>query len=792
MKNPKNTSTILCILDGFGLAPASINNVISEAFRQKKIRHIPQLFNYPWVTLDADGESVGQEYGLVGNSEVGHMNIGGLSLIPQLSYEITQSSCSAFQPTQLPRNQLATPKHIFQSCTTSTSTIHLIGLFSTGTIHSDLRHWIGAIEAALDNSFDSIVLHLFSDGRDSDKKSLLETWKLFESQLHTKTNNINSSDVTKRISLGSIAGRFYGMDRDTNWDRTEKALQAIFKNQLMRTSFEIIYQTIESLTLEEYNKGNFDENITPTSFGQGIEKNDVMWFVNFRTDRAKQIMKKLVETHTGLILGMNSYEIDCEHEIDVRTNSITLHKQSESAESNSIPIIQTKNYVPIFRTRPVQYPLARVLSELGKSQLHIAETEKYAHVTFFLNGGKDIRFKNEEWCLVPSHKVRSHTEKPEMRAEEITTAIINSLECHLDIKEIMTHEHDQLDIMNIALYSEVVHTLQNSPIDSISEPYKNINLNIIQSTYSRWAHNIDSSQENLTRKSCFIYNHGEIVGAVDYGIYYDLQELFVYNMYILPRHRKKGIASFALSYIENIAYAHQCVHVGMCCSAGNVAAYNLYFSHGYKQFQEKMMEWYDDNNQLVVTTQSQYLKKEIKSSNTLVKHHDVIIANYANPDMLGHTGDIEAAIRSMEVLDRELGRLIDSAKKGNHTLIITADHGNIEKVGKYIDSLGVDRTDTEHNSNNVPLIIISPHIQKILDPHNVTSNHSSHVLSQYAFDSIEHPDSIHTVVHSICSHASDNVLDVEDWLTEDQIPKAIFSLWHAGLIALYFASETME
>ena len=218
VNTPISMSKILCILDGFGLAPKSPNNAAALA-KMPNFKYL--LKNYFWTTLKADGENVGQEAGLVGNSEVGHMNIGGLKLVPQLSYQITKSAKNAYDlDKNITPDQLFDPKKFLTTkFEGKNKTIHLIGLFSTGTIHSDLRHWAGAIEAACMAGSENIVMHLISDGRDSDRQSLVATWDFFVKEFEAKIKPFEA-----KIFLGSLGGRFYSLDRDNNWDRVVRGI----------------------------------------------------------------------------------------------------------------------------------------------------------------------------------------------------------------------------------------------------------------------------------------------------------------------------------------------------------------------------------------------------------------------------------------------------------------------------------------------------------------------------------------------------------------------------------------
>jgi bisphosphoglycerate-independent phosphoglycerate mutase (AlkP superfamily) len=684
---------ILCILDGFGLGADSANNAITRA-KMPNLRRV--MSQYFWTTLGADGEDVGQEAGLVGNSEVGHMNIGGLQLVPQLSYQITNSAESNFEQQQM--DQIINPNQFLTTkFETSSKTVHLIGLFSTGTIHSDLRHWAGAVESAGKAGAAKIVLHLMSDGRDSDKKSLVATWQYFITEFKDRLMPFED-----KIFLGSLGGRFYGMDRDSNMDRTIQHLEMIFSpvdnypdgtydmyqepicnyfnNQYVKfnggeenkknwfspwlkdfytdpqkdpsknywnetyqtlmngetyyefedktyftyresadfihtsdfnlasekqriqylfptktvTSSPYIFQgnldqitnILKAVTDYNYKKRAYDENICPitSKFFKDDEANinpkDTLWLINFRSDRMKQTTKVLCEINQQFelnldILAMNDFGID-----------------------------EQFKYLPVFKTQKVQNTLAQTIAKQGKSQLHIAETEKYAHVTYFLNGGSQDKNASEDWELIPSNKVNSHAELPDMKAKEITDYIL-----------------------------------------------------------------------------------------------------------------EQGLGKY-----------------------------------------------------------------------------DYIMVNYANPDMVAHTGLIPESIASVEFLDQQLGRLIEQVEANGHSLIITADHGNCEFVGEFtkksfsfsqelnkqIENIQ-NLTDTEHNPNPLPCIVVDQRFGK--DNLNMPS----------FLDSLQHLDQSYRLnlnlpeLSKVLEQQNYTLVDVQKWLDQsqlNQLKKDQLPLWYVGALLL--------
>lgn len=867
-------SSILCILDGFGISPKSPNNAV-ELAKMSNFRSL--LKKYPWTTLNADGVFVGQEKGLVGNSEVGHMNLGGLKLVPQLSFQITNSAINAFDlnseiapdqnfdPKEFLRydwdsgsiselinsplernnhnpdssldlensplqrgvseadgvflssssrlsfykslpfnpelkekakklrksgnlsevilwnllkkkqllnlnfqrqkivgnyivdfycpdlslvieidgeshdfkgeydvsrenyltdlglkllhiesqrlkkdlesvktelyefcsNQINTPSDFVRhpsiegnvlnltdlsdsknstvgknlviddfsskqvGVMESSKTIHLIGLFSTGTIHSDLRHWIGSIESAGLAGADKIILHIISDGRDSDRQSLVATWEDFTEKYADRLKPFEN-----RIYLGSLGGRFYPMDRDNNWDRVARGIMPMFNYKAFDKEDQGYYLAFKKYILSKYGvdlkkiledaekdlekdnipfkikeeydeivknghhnftyneeqhffflnddyverkaegslktdikwmlqnysqmhyfKKIYDEFILPCSWYylpldsnsrpfDGISNGDTVWLLNYRTDRMKQFVKMLVDINTEFdldltILGMNDYgdgNVLTWNELEIKNNG----------------------YYPVFASKPVVETFSEAIEQLGKNQLHLAETEKYNHVTYFFNGGQNKKSVGEDWMVIPSNKVTSHSEKPEMKAKEITDYLLESL-----------------------------------------------------------------------------------------------------NKY------------------------------------------------------------------------------------------NTIVVNYANPDMVGHTGDLEASIESLEFLDVQLGRLIEAVEKGDHTLIITADHGNIELVGEY-EHNGKILIDTEHNPNPVPLIVV----KKDLNTDTLIDNLSKTLKNLGSnISASELKEQLELTKKQIGTN------DIDNWELPDHIYKPTLPLHLAGIIVYSILSN---
>lgn len=749
----ESKTKILCIFDGFGLSMASKNNCIANS-KMPNLRIL--LNNYKWTTLNADGDSVGQESGLVGNSEVGHMNLGGLKLVPQLSYQITYSAKSNFNlDCKISPDQLFDPKvylqNTFQSNgsktkveKTNTGTIHLLGLFSKGKIHSDLRHWAGAIVAAGKSGATKIVLDLISDGRDSDRRSLVETWDYFTRQFASELEPYK--DI---ICLGSITGRFYTMDRDNNVDRVlagislsivlcilkDRKLEAAqnklrefvvqYYNQhsydkwctlshqnkaflekiklmdsltnskskaeltieLEKPKVNNIYSNLgnvlKTITKLHYENDVFDEMITPSCFEQ-INPNETIWLLNFRTDRFKQISKLLSQLNNEFelelsILGMNFYDNGFEESIENKKTQIN-------------------GYFPIFKNQPVKKTLAKTISSRHKTQLHIAETEKFNHVTYFLNGGQNLKVSGEDWVIIPSNKVDSHAQKPHMKAEEVTNFIVDCLDSNIDLIPV---KNSQLELVQtfIRNYWIEVEVRWNHGLSKVKE-------NNLESTLKQVYKNIFRNKLSDEGELNFITFKGEIVGFVNFSYYNNKHGYFITDLCIKPEFQSRGFGTKVIEIAKSRAKNNGCTEISLWVDIFNLGAKQLYEKCSFIKSGTRTLQWYNQNGDTVLETKSWNMVFDLTNFNqNVAKHYDYIIVNYANPDMVAHTGDIQASIQALEFLDIQLGRVIEKVQQNGDSLILTADHGNIEFVGDF-ENNGFSLTDTEHNASPVPCIIV--------------------------------------------------------------------------------------
>jgi 2,3-bisphosphoglycerate-independent phosphoglycerate mutase len=473
---------VLIVLDGWGES----SNYRGNAIRKAKLPTI-QKFNsfYPLALLQASGSSVGLPWGEPGNSEVGHITLGTGRIIYQSMPRITLS---------IQDGSFYTNEELLkatQNVKKNNSALHLMGLIGQGSVHSYLEHLYALIDLAKKEHVTKLYLHLFTDGRDSSPTAGAETLENIQQRL----------DDAGIGSIASISGRKWGMDRNNNWDRIEKAYRMLVHGEGEKTKKPV--EHLRSL----YKKDITDEFLEPTvivndrdEFEGAIQKGDSVIFFNFREDRARQLTKAFA------------------------LPSFDKFKKEKDLDIEFVTFVEYEKDLPVsvaFKPQKIQNSLGEVLSRSGKKQLRISETEKYAHVTYFFNGGAESPFPKEERLLVPSPIIPSFDKAPEMSAEKLTDTTI------------------------------------------------------------------------------------------------------------------------------------------------------------------------------------EYLKK-----NT----YDFILMNYANPDMVGHTGNEKASIQAVEFVDYCLERLIPEILKAGGCALITADHGNVEEM----KNLRTGQEDTQHSTNPVPLWYITPtnHSQK--------------------------------------------------------------------------------
>ena len=465
--------TMLMILDGFGLNENDKANAIKMANMPNWEKILKQN---PNTTIKTSGLDVGLPEGQMGNSEVGHTNIGAGRLIYQDFTRITKSIQDGDFFT-IPELTSA-----IENCKKNNSKLHIIGLLSDGGVHSHTRHLYAILELAKRKDFEDVYVHCFLDGRDTPPASA-------EGYIVDLEKVMAEKGVGK---IASICGRFYAMDRDKRWERTQVAYNAIVKGEGEKSNSAV--KAIE----DSYQKETFDEFVKPIIITNNeneittISKNDSVIFYNFRPDRARQITRALVDEE------FDAFE----------TEKLNLYYVCFTEYDKEMPNVNVA-----YKPESIENTFGEYISKKGLTQLRIAETEKYAHVTFFFNGGREAPYANEDRILIPSPKVETYDMQPEMSAVEVTRNVVDA----------------------------------------------------------------------------------------------------------------------------------------------------------------------------------------IKS-----RKYDAIILNYANPDMVGHTGSLEATIKALEVLDNCIGEVVKEIENQNGYLIITADHGNAEQMIDY----KTGEPHTAHTTNDVPLVLI--------------------------------------------------------------------------------------
>ncbi|MBI5135442.1 2,3-bisphosphoglycerate-independent phosphoglycerate mutase [Candidatus Uhrbacteria bacterium] len=377
---------ILVILDGWGIAPLSEYNAIERA----RLPFIDEIHrNYFSKALLASGEAVGLPYGEMGNSEVGHLTIGLGRTHYQPFPRITKSILSRdfFRNDQL----CALMRRVKQRG----SVLHIIGLVSTGGVHGSLEHLFATIDLAREQGLHRIVIHAITDGRDAPAQSGINFIERVQQRLTLFADG----------SIGTITGRFFAMDRDTHWERTQAAFQAIVRGQSEHTSPSPDY-----CMQEWYAKGTYDEMIPPTilidAVGQpygGFKDGDAVIMTLFRPDRIRQLASSLLQESWPHFDRGNFHPVDC----------VTFTQYDPDLHTGVA-----------FPPESTDQTLAQLVSEHGFRQLHVAETEKYAHVTYFINGYREQPFAGESRVLVPSPRVDSYAQCPQMAAEAITEATL--------------------------------------------------------------------------------------------------------------------------------------------------------------------------------------------------------------------------------------------------------------------------------------------------------------------------------------------------------------------------------
>jgi len=382
---------VLVILDGWG----ETKEVLGNPFCQAVLPTIKKLNrHYPKTLCQASGLSVGLPWGVCGNSEVGHQTLG----TGQVIYQNLPLISLAIKKGDFFRNQILL--EAFQRAKERHKKVHFLGLLSDGGVHSHIDHLLALLEMSKKIGINPVI-HLFSDGRDAPQKSFEKYWLILKEKM----------TELKIGKIGSVMGRFYGMDRNKNWERTELAYRALVFGQGISVQEEDLLSEIK----KRYEQEQTDEFIQPIvisdekgqSLGRIAEGDEIIFF-NFRRDRGRQISQALLNSQKvpflkntqGPKITLTAF-IDYDDQLELKT---------------------------VFAFPEPTAFLGEELAKAGKKQLRIAETEKYAHVTYFFNGGKEKPFTGEERILVESKKVATYDLAPEMGAKEITDKLLNELE----------------------------------------------------------------------------------------------------------------------------------------------------------------------------------------------------------------------------------------------------------------------------------------------------------------------------------------------------------------------------
>ncbi|MBI4733768.1 MAG: 2,3-bisphosphoglycerate-independent phosphoglycerate mutase [Rubrobacteridae bacterium] len=381
---------VLCVMDGWGINPDIEGNAIKAAKTPNLDRY---EIEFSKTEISASGESVGLPDGQMGNSEVGHLNLGAGRVVYQ---EITRIS-KAIREKSFFNNKIL--NNAMQEAKKRNTSVHLMGLLSDGGVHSHMDHLFALIDMAKNNGVESLYIHAFLDGRDVPPQSALTYFKQLEDKL-------NEAGIGR---VATVTGRYYAMDRDNRWDRVEKAYYAMVKGKGREafSSVQAVEQSYAADVVDEFVEPTIivDEN-TKKPLAQ-IGSNDTLIFFNFRADRAREITRAFIE---------ESFD--------------GFDRGNDPARPHFVCLTQ---YDAMFKV-DVAYPpqelnniLADIISNHGLKQLHTAETEKYAHVTFFFNGGREEPAVGEERVLIPSPKVATYDLKPEMSAYEVADVVVKAI-----------------------------------------------------------------------------------------------------------------------------------------------------------------------------------------------------------------------------------------------------------------------------------------------------------------------------------------------------------------------------
>ena len=399
---------VLCILDGCGLREETDGNAFKNANKPTLDMLVEK---YPHSQLLASGPAVGLPEGQMGTSEVGHMNLGA----GRVALQPLQAITSSIEDKSFFTNEkiLEVINHVKEN----KSNLHIFGLLSDGGVHSHIKHLLALLDLCKEQGLENVYLDLCLDGRDTYEKSALT----YLDQLQEHMDKIGLGKIS------TISGRYYGMDRDNNFDRLKKSYDAICYGEAP------VFADYKSLIEENYNNGVFDEFVIPGIINKcPLNDNDGIITFNFRKDRIRE-MFTLLSNPTEYEPQANEKELEVKHYNNLKTLTM-------------FPVTETVKSPHAFNDLDLKNILVDYLHEKGLSQFRIAETEKYPHVTFFFDGGKEVEYDDMKKIIIPSPKVATYDLKPEMSVYEVTDAFLENVDKY------------DVTIMNLANGDMVGHT----------------------------------------------------------------------------------------------------------------------------------------------------------------------------------------------------------------------------------------------------------------------------------------------------------------------------------------------
>ena len=404
MAKLKNAPVALIIMDGVGYGNTADNNNAVQIAKTPVLDELKQKF--PATHIFASGEYVGLPDGQMGNSEVGHTNIGAGRVIYQALTRITK----AIKDGDFFENKALLS--VTDAVKADGGALHLMGLVSPGGVHSHSQHLYGLLELAKKQGIQKVYVHAFLDGRDVDPSSAAE----YVAELQAKIDEIGCG------AIATLSGRYYAMDRDNRWERVQKAYDAVARGEGVKAS-----DAVEAVNAS-YANDVTDEFVVPVVVGdyQGVNDGDGVIFFNFRPDRAREL------THAFTDEEFSGFD----------------RKEAKLAFATMTQYEEGLNVQVAYPPETIENTLGQVIAKNGMTQLRIAETEKYAHVTFFFNGGRETPFENEDRILVPSPKVPTYDLQPEMSAPIVTEKLIGAIDS----------DKEDLIILNYANGDMIGHT----------------------------------------------------------------------------------------------------------------------------------------------------------------------------------------------------------------------------------------------------------------------------------------------------------------------------------------------